>query len=1558
MLLDRPADVPAPPAAGVRAFLIADVRGYTRYTRERGDDAAARLAARFADLIREGLAGTDGELVDLRGDEAALAFGSVRQALRTALVLQDRFARERAADPTLPLGVGMGLDAGEAVAVAGGYRGMALNLAARLCAAASAGEVLVSEAVAHLAGPVEGLACLDRRPLTLKGLDAPVRALQALPTPFVAIVAAPTPHEGRVGIERLLVDLRGAGVACWDTTAMEEAEGAAGLRAGVRACRAVLCVSAPGTGQARPVTAAREVAGVYRRPVVTILLEGAEGTDADNSADAPLAEREGTLDLRGTRYATALPFLVGLLEQVEECVIAPAEFAEATALGGPIAMDPATQVASRNPYKGLRAFREDDAGDFFGRAALVADLVAAVRAYIQPGAARFLSVVGPSGSGKSSVVLAGLLPQLRRGAVPGSDHWVYLAPLVPGLHPLEALAVALNNALPGSSLGALHADLTATARGLHLLASRLSTTPDGRVVLVVDQAEELFTLTAGEDERRQVIDLLVAAASEPRGPLLVVLTLRADFYDRPLAYPALGRLMATQSTAVLPLGPAELHAAIEGPARLPDVGLRFQDDLVGDLLYEVRDQAGALPLLQFTLDQLYERREGRLLTEAAYRDLGGVRGALGRQAEATYLSLPNDEDRGLARGLFLRLIEPGASAQATTRRRAPFDELELADPTKTARLRAVAEAFIAARLLTTQESAGARTIEVSHEALIREWGRLGDWLREAREDVRLQGRISADAAAWEQRGRPADSLYRGTVLAEAVGWAERNTPSAREQAFLDTGVAEGEQQQAAERARQVRELAVARQAAAANRRAATRLRALVGVLAIFLLAAAGLTTLALGNATHAQVAERQAVSAQRQAAIARNVAVARQLAAQSGNHLDNQLDLALLLSLEANRTLDTAETRGGLLQAVSSERPFTFLQGHIDTVTGIAFSPNSRTLVSAGDDGTIRVWDAIRGRSLGQPIVVHHAVSSLSLSADGHVLAVGSATGTVQLWDFRQRHWLGPPLSVGSVTVRTLAFSPDSKLLATGDDDSNVVVRDVLHHRPFGSTLRHQWGVVSAVSFSPNGKTLVSAGDDHTIRLWDVATGFPEAVLTGHSDFINALAISPDGTLLASASNDGTFRLWDLRHGRALGTPLTTFAGSETSVSFSPDGRTLAVGAGNGTVQLWDVARRQPIGPAMQSGTAVLHMTFSPDGSTLASSSGSAILLWRLARLQPLATSLVGHTDVAYTLAFSPDGHTLFSGSWDQTIRRWDGVRGRSVGLPLRGPTSGINSVAVSPNGRLLAAACSDGSVWIWDLGHGQDLGSVQASMAPGIQAMVFSPDGKLLATGSDDHTVQMWTVTRSGGLHALGPPLEGHTQGIDGLAFSPDGRLLASGSPDGTVRLWSVARHRPLGPPLVVGANGVSRIAFSPDGKTLVSGGYWDGAVRFWDVARRTLVGLPTQTHTDGLSALTFSPDGKLLATAGEQLIQVWDVSSRQPLGAPLVGHTRWVQAVAFSPNGRILASASADATVKLWDMSLAGWKRLACRIANRNLTRQEWRQYLGDEPYHRTCPGLPEGA
>jgi hypothetical protein len=588
-------------------------------------------------------------------------------------------------------------------------------------------------------------------------------------------------------------------------------------RMAIRAAHAVLLVVSPNVRSSRYVKDELRIAQMYQRPIFPIWAAGTQWTDI-----IPIGmSNTQYIDAREEHYESALREIVAAVSQARSL---PRRVTPAPAT-------PELIIEPRNPYKGLRAFNQMDARDFFGREKLMETLVDVLEESLTSEKSvaqhtRLLAVVGPSGSGKSSVVRAGLLPSLQNGVLPGSEEWVYLGPMTPGAHPIEALALTLSESFPDRSLKAIYEDLEDdSARGIHLLATSLLKRSRSRVALFIDQFEELFTQSNSEYERQHFIDLLVSAMTEPGGPVVVILTLRADFYDRPMSYPALSMTIQKQHVLVLPMDMQDLRAVIEKPAELPDVQLTFEGDLVGDLLFEVQGQVGALPLLQFTLDQLFQRRSGHLLTFQAYQEIGGVNGALAKHAELTYLSLPTEEHRMLARALFLRLIDPGTTEQDTTRRRAALTELSLPDPIQTKMLLEIVNAFVAARLLTTNTIAGTPTVEISSEALIRGWTRLADWLRIARNDILLQYAISEDAAEWERRDKSADRLYRGIQLLEAEAWAERNVPSSDEVTFLQASAAERERQESVERERRARELAL-------QRRVAGRQRYVIGMMGV------------------------------------------------------------------------------------------------------------------------------------------------------------------------------------------------------------------------------------------------------------------------------------------------------------------------------------------------------------------------------------------------------------------------------------------------------------------------------------------------------------------------------------------------------------------------------------------------------------------------------------------------------------------------------------------------------------------------------------------------------
>jgi WD40 repeat protein len=1185
-----------------------------------------------------------------------------------------------------------------------------------------------------------------------------------------------------------------------------------------------------------------------------------------------------------------------------------------------------------NPYKGLRAFEEADARDFFGREALVQRLVERIADPAGPN--RFLAVVGPSGSGKSSVVKAGLIPALRRGTLPGSHRW-FFAKMAPGAHPFEELTAALLGVTFGESAGLL-SQLQTDERGLFEVARQILPDDETDLVLVIDQFEELFTLVDDEAERNRFLAGLSVATTQPDSRLRVIVTLRADFYDRPLLYSGFAQLMRECTEVVLPLSPGELQKAIVRPAER--AGLTLEPGLVTEIVADVVAQAGALPLLQYALTELYERREDRQLTLAAYRASGGVLGALARRAEELYsgMDAPHQET---ARQLFLRLVSLRDSAE-DARRRVRWAELISISQENKKIMQEVMDAFGKYRLLTFDRDPQTRepTVEVAHEALIRQWDRLRGWLADSREALLIQRRLSAATADWIDAGRNPSFLATGARLVqfETLTAAHTVALTGDETAYL-------------------------RESTALRRRAARRLRLVVAVLAVLTLASIVLAVFARDRQRRAETAQSVAVAERDRADVEAQISRSRELAATSLSRLD-QIDLALLLSLEALDTADTFEARNSLLTVLQSE-PYlaAFLHGHSDQVRTVAFSPDGKWLASGSRDGTVILWDIVARRSAGLSLNVQGGrVNSVAFSPDGRLLASGSDSGAVELWDVQTGQRLDQSPEGHADAVWSVAFSPDGRLLASGSEDSTIRLWEVETGQPVGQPLQGHTDSVYSVAFSPDGRVLASGGADNTVRLWEVETGQPVGQpLQGHTDWVWSVAFSPDGKLVASGSADNMLRLWDAQTGQPVGDPLAGHTNWVRSVAFSPDGQTLVSASVDGTVRIWDVATGLPTGLVLAGQTGeVWSVAYHPDGHTLATAgTSSKVALWDLQAPYPLREQLQGHREAVLSVAFSPDGRLLASGGGspsaggvDNAVRLWDRQTGDAVAV-LTGHQDSVSGLAFSPDGRLLASSSYDGTLIVWDVESRQPAYAALRGHTSPVLCVAFRPDGKLVASGSDDGAIIFWDV---GAGRVVGDPLLTAADSVMSLAFSPDGRTLASGQRDATLRLWDVATQQSLGDPLGGHTDAVTSVVFSPDGQTLASGSR-DGTVILWDVATRQPIRPPLTGHSNWVLSVAFSPDARWLISASrDSALIVRDVETGRPVGLPFAGHLDWVTSVAVSPDGQTAASGSWDRTVGIWDAGLKAWQARACQVANRDLSTEEVEDYFSGVIPPNACPAL----
>lgn len=1179
----------------------------------------------------------------------------------------------------------------------------------------------------------------------------------------------------------------------------------------------------------------------------------------------------------------------------------------------------------QNPYKGLRAFEEEDAADFFGRSAAVERLVK--RLSETRVERRFLAVVGPSGSGKSSVVKAGLIPALRQGVLFGSENWLVVE-MVPGAEPFAALEAALLK-IAVNVPDRLAERLRAGGDGLLQIINHMLPDDVPELALVIDQFEELYTLVSDESTREAFLDSLARLVTAPGSRVRVIITLRADFYDRPLQHPEFAALMGEQTELILPMTLGEMERAIISPAERQY--LRFEPGLVETIINDVSQQPGALPLLEYALTELFDRRDGFTLTSAAYAAVGGVSGALGRRAEEIYQQLDAD-DREIARQVFLRLVAVSAEGEATRRRVLQSELLTLS--TDRPRLQQVIAAFGQARLLTFDYEPVTRapTVEIAHEALLRVWERLRDWLDDSREDLLVQRRLALAASAWDSSRRDASFLATGTQLAQY-----EHLMNNRALALNDS------------------EIGYLQASLAARRRAARRIRLFIATLIVLTAAAVGLSLVALDR-------EAAAVAERNRADMEANVSRSRELAmtALAG---DVPADLALLLSLEALQTADTFEARNSLLLTLQSQPQLAlFLHGdapirslalspdgrwlvtgdldhrlilwdaqtgtrlaqsqagHTDRINAVAFNTDNTILASASSDGTLRLWKVAAGGAAlepqGEPLTGHaDAVWTAAFSPDGRLLASGGADGDIRLWDARTGEAVGRPVKTGDATVYSLAFRPDGQMLVSAGDSSTIQRWTVNQNtlEASGEPLSGHRNWVLAAAFTPDGQLLASSGADEQIMLWDVSAGQVLGQIdTGHADWVRSLAFSPAGDLLASASRDHTVRLWSLESGDMIGQPLAAHSGEVWSAAFRPDGQMLISGGGDGKVIFWNATNQQPFARVLGThGDPVIAIAFSPDGRQLASAGGS------------------------------PSGQDV-----DDSIRLWDTATGAETRV-LLGQRRYITDLKYSPDGKRLASASGDQTIMLWNPATGQ---AIQGWDNPGGKPLVlaFSPDGQMLVSGDENGAVAFWDGTTG---QAVASALTVHGDEVLSLAFSPDGKRLASGSRDGTIILWDVTTRQPRLEPLAAHTGAVASLAYSPDGRILASGS-GDGAVMLRDAATLQPLGQPLVTG-DEVSSITFSPDGKTLASGSlDSTISLWDVATEQRLGLPFTGHTDWVTDVAFAPDGRTLASAGADRSVALWDVSLNSWRTRACQIARRNLSPDEWERYFRQTPYQTTCP------
>ncbi len=1226
------------------------------------------------------------------------------------------------------------------------------------------------------------------------------------------------------------------------------------------------------------------------------------------------------------------------------------------------------------PYPGFLAFEEKDAGVFFGRDAEITEYLDALNVLKAPDRAQALVISGGSGSGKSSLLKAGLIPRLRR-----QPDWLILAPFDLSREPIHALLSVLRAAartieaeidLPPRPPRSVEGLTEYLHDGLRLIEEKAN----AWVLLPLDQAEILVadSKKGSETEASRLLVALGELLASRTRKLVAVLTIRTEFMpalDR--ALPSAVRLHVRSLRSI-----SAMSEIIEKPAAR--FGIQLEDGLTGRMVDDTRG-ADALPLLAYTLRELHDKYGGNnLLTLAEYEQLGGVEGAIEKKLhEALTDPAPTAGELAAFRRCFVRQLvrvdESAIEGERYLRTAVPRDALPPAGSRLIDRLQE-------ARLLVGGDDG---TIGIAHERLIRNWTDvpLQNWLAEDSDDRKLIESL---------RSRLADHRDGGPLLSEkplldAKDFLERDRSLELDEPDLAQFI---EDSVAAEQSR--------------RRRQTWRLRGAVAASVVFLLVAIGAVWYFLEAQEQSRIASAERDRAQKQS----ELALSRRLAMQASDFLEQRLDLALLIAVEASLGSETHEARDSLLTGLQfNEHLVTHLHGHRAPVRSLDFSRDGSLLASADGRGVIRLWDVGAGPRGGTalPRSNRFEARSVSLSPDGATVVAGGfsyasglAKRSLVFWDVATRQSMHPPV-VHRRDVHSTAFSPDGRFLAAGGSGP-VRIWDLVDGRD-GELEGHR-GAIWSVAFSPQRYVLASGSDDGTVRLWNIERHGPSVqasarVLEGHESGVWSVAFSSTGSSLASADRSGRVIIWNLR-GNVSRRAAFEVGAWVRSVAFARDNRYLVVGGDRGKLELWWLKGARPsLSRELEGHTAkVWSVAVAPDGNTVATGGGSypsrsehnRVLLWNLSGRQPLTQPLDVPDRKLTQPAISADGRRIAARTQDGRLVLWTMPRGPWVEGNFELPAEGLETLAFDHGGALLAAGGADGSIRIWDLSREQGAGSpllihppIEAH-ASAVTALTFSSDGGLLASGACgdfaerssrgkiyhdcvEGEIRIWNVsagelvepapnapaaesaagTSEGASGQATGALSGHGAEVGHLAFSPSGEVLASAG-GGTAIVWDLATRRPLSREL----ERVAELVFTPDARSLVT--LDSRTVTVWDLVHRQ----PRRVTSDrALSHLAISPDGQSIAAAVKGSIALWDRRTLERVGPNLSpSRAPEIDSLGYDSQGNLVSVA--EGRILLWELATKDLRALACQGANRNLTVEEWVKYLPDKRYRVTCEGI----
>jgi WD40 repeat protein len=1246
------------------------------------------------------------------------------------------------------------------------------------------------------------------------------------------------------------------------------------------------------------------------------------------------------------------------------------------------------------PYKGLFVFQTSDASFFYGRDDFIQKMVDRLKRIPS-----FLAVLGPSGSGKSSVVQAGLIPALLDGKIPGSEKW----------EPKIIRPAQMNfNQIQSSGIDQFHEILAEFEENI------LDLSKEKHLLLVIDQFEEalLEEQRAASIEFLNILNELVDHAQE----FSLIIILRDEFYSRLSEYAPNLIAWVERNSINIPaeLTLDELTSIIQKPVT---ANFHFEDGLIERIIDDVLEisrgqgmntsggRSAILPLLEFSLAQLWEKSQNGWLTHRAYNEINGITGSLTLWADQAYREL-HENHRELARQIFVDLVHFGDEKKGIpdSRQRLRIDQLvtSVDDPVG---IQKVIQHFVNKRLMVTSEDPMSKeeNVEIIHDALVREWGILHEWIKKDREFSSWRGRFRDDLEKWLGSGQNKSELLTGLSLAEAEDWLKKRSHDLTDQ---ETRFIQGSKR--AIRNRQI---------------------GIYGIIASIILVGGfiGFEFLSFKNA-------------QRQS----QLTFADQLAALSIPYQNDKIDLAYLLSIEAYQTVksfsenEITVPRNNLLSVLGrSPYMLQILQGHRANVFAVAFNPmNNKFLASADAEGEIYLWQQDTANTedattvwenIGQLKSDHGAIWDITFSPDGKTLVAGNEDSTITFWtNITSTQAISQTFDKHTNDVYSVVISPDGKYLATGSRDNTIGIWD-FQHRSFikfisdKAPYRHTSLGVNSLAFSPDSTTLASGGGDGTIFLWntmnwvnsDDDSDIPITRIVPKNGSIWSLIFSPDGKVLTAGTSYKNILVWDV--GQLENSPnepsmriLTGHQDWVYNLSFSRDGSKLASASRDHSILLWDTSDWRPIVRLFGHGRAVVSVDFNAGGDLLASGGNDGkVILWNIPDFsrhvpegsnQSITASAVNfaYNSVALAVQDTRENSKALNGaneaSVDNELTFLDGSSGSPIGAPVPVSdtiTNTVSSMEFSPDGNTLVIGERNTRLYVFKAPNWNQISPPSVHHSMSVDLLAFSSDGRYMASAGChspgvikknraclQSEIIIWdTKTWT----PIGPPILAHRDEITSLAFSPDDRMLASGScagrdsfqycTQGEISLWDVSSERFLRSTINGPNSDVEALAFSPDGKILVSGGCnqggnetgcLEGEILLWDVNSMESVGQTMLGHIGAITTLDFSDDGRFLASAGsDATIVIWNMENHQPMGRPFVGHSDKVESIRFDPANQFIDSGSQDGTIRKWPLNTftnpSDWVKIACQRVGRNFTAVEWNHFFPGRARRKTCNQWP---